>query len=635
MMSPHAFWLVGPGRRMEAHLHKVPCASVRRLGLKRKAACIANALFLSGKGGFSWMWLRGPSGGGRAPLRPPLLAGPRPTGYAAPVPRPTDAERLRALLDVPLGQRPASPPTRPRHQGDGGYPGVRHEHQGEVRTLSGEAAAKRARVEDDTRLLAVSRIIDVVSRRCASVVIDAARLEPGGLHAEAPTIIDTVAKRSTGTLRKRASSLLLFDAWLAEHAPEGTPLNDEPTVHRYLRTLLQDKAPASRGPAVLSAIHFIGNAFAVYVASVLSSSRVAGASARLQATRAEVVQRDPLTVTMVAALEGVVLNDRGQGTYRAVIAGAALFALFSRSRVGDLRRCSVEPVLDGRFLETRFLEHKTARPGTRRALPIVAPVFGVSGNWGEAWVATRRAAGLDANRNLTVLPVRADTGGWHNVALTTDEFAKAFREVLLGQGVDASGLSNIGSHSLKVTCLSWAGKFGLNRDTRRMLGYHADPSAQVVETYSRDVMAKPLRQLESVIKEIREMRFHPDSTRSGVFSVERTPASLDIRGGQLPEVASASSARGPSTPRVSPPRSPRASSLSPSSSSASSAFSEGGPDAPEDGPVTAGCIIMNSASGVHHVAAGATHMVCRKVLPLRFVRVATLDADARKCSVCL
>ena len=501
--------------------------------------------------------------------------------------------------------------------------------------MSDASASKRARVEQNVRDTAVGRIISIVAQRLPSEVIDAAKDEPGGLNANSPTIVDAVARRSTATLKKRASSLSIYDAWLTRWASADTRLSDEPTLHRYMRSLLADKAPASRGAAVLSALHFVGVVFGGGMEQVWRSARVSGASLRLQATRGEVVQRAPLTVKMVATLEAVVLEDEGRGNYDAVIAGAALFTLFSRSRVGDLRRCAVEPILDGEFLETRFLDHKTARPGSRRALPIVAPVCGVTRDWGTSWIRTRQAAGLDAKVNTTIIPVGADTGGWHAVPMTTEEFAIAFRNVLVRHGVTSDELSNVGSHSLKVTCLSWAGKFGLARDVRRLLGYHADPADQSMETYSRDVMAKPLRQLVAVILEVREGRFNPDASRSGTFVGGDPPLPHNEREADLPLAASSSSgarARPPSP--SSPPRSPRAASLSPSSCSSSSVLDLDGPEAAGSELAMPGSFVRNSASGVHHVAASAAHLMCGKPLPVNFSIVDSVEPDAKRCRLC-
>ena len=86
---------------------------------------------------------------------------------------------------------------------------------------------------------------------------------------------------------------------------------------------------------------------------------------------------------MVEDLERLLAQGAATGEVDSVLAATALFCIYSRARVGDLRKCDVVPMMDMAkdrscgTLETRLLEHKTARPGTRRALPVAAPVFGV------------------------------------------------------------------------------------------------------------------------------------------------------------------------------------------------------------------------------------------------------------------
>ena len=102
----------------------------------------------------------------------------------------------------------------------------------------------------------------------------------------------------------------------------------------------------------------------------------------MQRGREAIKQRKPLTVAMVKTLEEILARFGRKGPVGSIIAGAALFAVYSRARVGDLRRCGEEPHLDlgagVGYVETRFVDHKTAKPGTKRAMPIAGTVHGVS-----------------------------------------------------------------------------------------------------------------------------------------------------------------------------------------------------------------------------------------------------------------
>ena len=71
-------------------------------------------------------------------------------------------------------------------------------------------------------------------------------------------------------------------------------------------------------------------------------------------------------------------------------------------------------------------------------------------------------------------------------------------------------------HCLKSTALSWAGKAGLNAETREVLGHHST-GKHSHEIYNRDLLAEPIIQLELVLQRIRTGAFLPDASRSGML----------------------------------------------------------------------------------------------------------------------
>ena len=124
--------------------------------------------------------------------------------------------------------------------------------------------------------------------------------------------------------------------------------------------------------------------------------------------------------------------------------------------------------------------------------------------------------GLRAEAQGTLIPA-ASTSGWHDTALTTQEFAAAVRVVLAKLGCTPDQLENIGAHSMKCTVLSWSAKANLPRHSRRLLGYHTAKGDKTMEIYSRDSMAGPLRDLDGLLMKIRSGSFLPDATRSGMM----------------------------------------------------------------------------------------------------------------------
>ena len=98
------------------------------------------------------------------------------------------------------------------------------------------------------------------------------------------------------------------------------------------------------------------------------------------------------------------------------------------------------------------------------------------------------------------------------------------------------------SRSLKATCLSWVAKAGVSPPLRKLLGYHVDATELSVNTYSRDLLAPPLRELVRVLSLIALGAFSPDTTRSGYFAFNDpgTQDGNDAASAVLPQPPSAS-----------------------------------------------------------------------------------------------
>ena len=156
------------------------------------------------------------------------------------------------------------------------------------------------------------------------------------------------------------------------------------------------------------------------------------------------------------------------------------------------------------------LERKT------RFLPMSAPVKTVSGlDWSRAWLQLRREARMEAAEGKPLLPAPNDGGSWANVPLSASSAGIWLRSLL--QDVGGPELSRVGTHSMKCTLLSWCAKFGLDPSIRRALGYHTSSGDKSINTYARDAMSTPLRELQRVIDSVASGAFLPDQTRSGYF----------------------------------------------------------------------------------------------------------------------
>jgi len=220
--------------------------------------------------------------------------------------------------------------------------------------------------------------------------------------------------------------LRLFRRWACD---EGHPdlVLSEPLLFEYFRFLESTKAPPSRPQGLREALWFAHGAFEVDIAG-FDSSRVRGLATRSLDRRGALRQRAPLSVDMVAYLESIAANEEHVD---GLLAGSLLFCLMGRARVGDLRRGAVEPFRDVSagspvgFLQTELLAYKTARPGTKKGMPVVAPTPGVTGtDWGQIWLASRVSNGLDASVGFGLFAAPVATGGFSTLPLKTSEVGK-------------------------------------------------------------------------------------------------------------------------------------------------------------------------------------------------------------------
>ena len=122
---------------------------------------------------------------------------------------------------------------------------------------------------------------------------------------------------------------------------------------------------------------------------------------------------------------------------------------------------------------------------------------------------------LDMLRNVPLLPAPTEEGQWTNRSTSTVEAKRGLLSILsraLGRDPEMTTI-----HCLKSTALSWAGKAGLNAETRQVLGHHST-GKRSHEIYNRDLLAEPIRQLELILQRIRTGAFLPDASRSGMIT---------------------------------------------------------------------------------------------------------------------
>lgn len=333
--------------------------------------------------------------------------------------------------------------------------------------------------------------------------------------------------RSHGTILRRGSSILQFVKWYRSKYFALCPFPTScETVEDYVRDMQKEGKSSSNLRGFVEAINFCKHVVGMEL-SIGSDELVSAKVQRLlevsDSTRKEKVQARVLTVKEVEFLETFLSNERMDIKDR-FACGCMLFCLYSRSRWSDIRKVysftSDVNEKDGKisgYLECRTRSHKTARLVAKGGLsmPLVAPVWGVtSPPWGLEFLkvcllASRPLESLDHDPMLAAPTVQ---GGWSRRAVTTKEAGKWIRNLLASMDALVPFTT---IHSLKATPLSWCAKWGLNPECRAVLGHHSTGKTSA-ECYARDNLAKPLRDFDLVLQQIRTKAFVPDATRSGM-----------------------------------------------------------------------------------------------------------------------
>ena len=93
---------------------------------------------------------------------------------------------------------------------------------------------------------------------------------------------------------------------------------------------------------------------------------------------------------------------------------------------------------------------------------------------------------------------------------STSVLTTRLKDLLISIGVEKNEVFQYSCHSAKATLLSWCAKAGMKMEDGRLLSGHVKLGQRVPLEYSRDVLAGPIRRLETLIKQV----------RSGVFKLD-------------------------------------------------------------------------------------------------------------------
>eukprot|EP00435_Cladocopium_sp_Y103_P059351 s1613_g21.t1 len=331
---------------------------------------------------------------------------------------------------------------------------------------------------------------------------------------------DACGVRSPNTVLKRARDLQPFINWCVDNGRMWWPM-----MERNLLDFLSACEAGGRskfiGKNLVHAVKFFKYVMgANFVLEEVTGPLLQGRVLRALSTRDPTQQARALTVEEVRALEDMVAN--ASNVLDKYFAGCMLFALYSRARWSDLASMQslFYDVVDTHegpfgFIEARTRIHKTSNSAEKKAmyLPFVAPTQGVGERyWALDWKETLEKLELLHDREPYGPVCRAPTsvGGFTKRPLASDEISSILNDFLKLTDTEQAA----SSHSLKATTLVWAARYGIDDTSRAMLGHHAIQNKSMA-CYSRDLLAKPLRELCGMLLNVRLGHFRPDGTRSG------------------------------------------------------------------------------------------------------------------------
>ncbi|CAE7763100.1 unnamed protein product [Symbiodinium sp. CCMP2592] len=340
-----------------------------------------------------------------------------------------------------------------------------------------------------------------------------------------------LAGKSPNTILKHVGPVRTFCEWLLKAS--HTPPFAEKVLWSFIHCVLKmPKTAATTLDSSLRAIKWSYYTLGLRVQlEVFSSPRIHGVVKKALQTKNPWCPASPLKVSEVLQLHAICC-DRDISVIDRCGAAHFLAMLYARARASDIR-CVKSILIDvhnedwsSGFIELGTLEHKTSRLDTqrRRILPLVIPGQGIAKTpFGQLLLDIRAEAGLPNDQaDVPFLPAPLPDGSWSSDPLSSSEITRWLRYLLPRPSTEQA----VSSHSLKVTSLVWCSKFGMLRETKRVLGHHADAATGSDAVYGRELQSAALREYVVVLDAVATGKFLPGQTRSGHFSSGWTRESI-------------------------------------------------------------------------------------------------------------
>ena len=258
------------------------------------------------------------------------------------------------------------------------------------------AASKFIISDEDLRVPALGHFRNLICSDLKGTTVGLSLLDKAGkLCAEddlATTVSDTLARKSTGALLKRVSSMVRFFSWMVHHRDTSCFRPSEKDLYDYMQYLRHSGAGATAASHFEQAFrmcHEVLGMLHVDIKQVLSV-RVAGAAHTMFLPKGKLVQAAAFSVEAIKIFEDTCMTN--ECMHKRVIAGAVLFCVLACARwfdsmhIADIWKSTFATRV---LLEANAEKHKTSiwakRPKQGCFLLSSSDVFEVMGiiiHWG-------------------------------------------------------------------------------------------------------------------------------------------------------------------------------------------------------------------------------------------------------------
>ncbi|CAE7237184.1 unnamed protein product [Symbiodinium sp. CCMP2592] len=343
----------------------------------------------------------------------------------------------------------------------------------------------------------------------------------GALETEeiiAASFSDAFSSKSAGTLTKRAGSLQRLVVQLYKQGVASPWRMEEADLYSALTTLREEGCGATSPAHMLESLHFL-HAIARFLhmdLELVISARCKGVAHSCFMSKAPLEQRDPLTCFQVRRLEEAMVRA---GPVGQCILGQILFCVHAVCRWKDSQKLKLLELLgtgESQILFGDALGSKTSlsKEAKTKFTPYAALAQGLTEcSWARLWIEARRQCRLTfgAGPDGFCLPTRFQRlDEWGSTPMGAGEASSYLAEIL--EGSESEG-QVLGTHSLKVTLLTWASRstvVRLSKGERLLLGHHIVPGVKSMVTYSREAYTSLIGKLLALYRSIRSGAFQPD-----------------------------------------------------------------------------------------------------------------------------